>query len=782
MEIRRALRLSVHELVDFMLRSGDIDNRIFNKASMQMGTKMHQLYQQAQTGEFEAEHFLRHLYQVEEYDVTIEGYADGIRQILGKVFIEEVKTTVADLDTFATMHEQWHTMQAFLYGHMYAITHDLDLIRIRLIYINQADQKTLTKSYERSVPELEDEIINLIRGYLAFYRAVDERITLRNDSVKQLPFPFKSFRKGQRELAKYVYALTKNGGTLFAEAPTGIGKTISTLYPAVLAFGRGIDGKIFYVTAKNSGHDAASVAVSHLRDQGALVRDIVLTAKDKICFNPGASCNPDECPYAKGYYDKIRQVLTEALSHEISFNRFNITDYGAKYDICPFELQLDLSLFTDVVIGDYNYVFDPTVYLRRFFDTDSSRHFLLVDEAHNLLERSRSMYSCDISRGCYEKMKRSMRQVTHPKFKKTLSRLNKLFKEHDITTKEYQKVIVLDTVWLRALDAFIVQAQDVMRKLPDKVTEQFKDFYFDANRFLKLSDFYDEHFVYYQAYGPETGFMIKLLCLDSSTLLRQTMQPLKGRVLFSATLAPLDYYVPMLGGDLTDPVLRLPSPFPTNNLLLMVAPKVSTRYKARKATLDEVALYIEIALSSRLGNYLVFFPSYKYMHEVRAHMKTGVDIDIIMQEQDMDLTAQTAFLAEFKHAPTVTTAGFVVLGGPFSEGIDLIEDRLIGSIVVGVGLPQLSFERDLIRDYFEARSWDGYAFSYAYPGMNRVMQAVGRVIRSESDRGIALLIDDRYLETRYRAMFKAEWSEYEAVITPDDLAELLTTFWNEIRN
>jgi DNA excision repair protein ERCC-2 len=782
MEITKLLRLSVHTLVDFMLRRGDIDNRIFNKASMQMGTKLHKLYQAAQTEAFIAEQFLRHTYEVDEYAVTIEGYADGIRELLNKVYIEEVKTTVAGLNAFADQHQDWHRMQALLYGHMYAEEHGLETIRIRLIYINQADETTLIRSYENSRTDVGEAIVALIKDYLAFYRLVDRHLAARQQSVAALSFPFKAFRPGQREMAKYVYSLAQNGGTLLVEAPTGIGKTISALYPSILALGSGIPGKIFYMTAKNSGHEAAVTAVAQLRKKGADVSEIVLTAKDKICLTPGAACNPDECPFAKGYYDKIRGVLTEALSQHTSFNRELILRYAQANEICPFEFQLDLSLFVDIVIGDYNYVFDPMVYLRRFFDTDASGHFLLVDEAHNLVERSRSMYSATITSISLKKMRRSVRAIKHAKFKRTITRLTKLFKDEYEEEAVYPKTCGLDRKWLTALDAFLIQAQDVMRKFPAAVDEPFKDFYFDANRFYKLSDFYDEHFVYYKDRLKNGDLSMNLFCLDSSELLAKTMKQVKGRVLFSATLAPLDYYVPMLGGQTDDPVLRLPSPFPRNNLLLMVAPKISTRFKSRSGTLDEIALYIELAIQGKVGNYLVFFPSYKYMNEVRGHMKTDASVEILVQDPEMTLDDQAAFLDHFVPAPEHTMVGFVVLGGPFAEGIDLIEDRLIGSIIVGVGLPQLSFERDLIKDFFNRHDSDGYSFSYAYPGMNRVMQAVGRVIRSEKDRGIALLIDDRYLEARYRNMFKSEWSHYEAVITPDDLQALVNDFWNAKRN
>jgi Rad3-related DNA helicase len=306
------------------------------------------------------------------------------------------------------------------------------------------------------------------------------------------------------------------------------------------------------VTAKNSGHEAAVTAVNQLRKKGAAVNNIVLTAKDKICLTPGAACNPDECPFAKGYYDKIRGVLSEALSQHDTFDRELVLAYAKTHEICPFELQLDLSLFVDVIIGDYNYVFDPMVYLRRFFDTDATGHFLLVDEAHNLVERSRSMYSATITSIGLKKMRRSVRSIQHVKFKRTLTRLTKLFKDESQEEGHYPETIALDRKWLTALDAFLVQAQDVMRKFPAIVDEPFKDFYFDANRFFKLSDFYDDHFVYYKDRLKRDDVSLTLFCLDSSELIAKTMKQVKGRVLFSATLAPLDYYVPMLGGRSED--------------------------------------------------------------------------------------------------------------------------------------------------------------------------------------------------------------------------------------
>jgi DNA excision repair protein ERCC-2 len=625
------------------------------------------------------------------------------------------------------------------------------------------------------------EITSLIKSYLDFYQIQFNHRTKRNSSMVDLPFPFKYFRSGQREMAKYAYSVATKGGSLYAEAPTGIGKTISTLYPFILSFKEQQNEKIFYVTAKSSGQEAASLACRQMRTTGAYFKDITLTAKEKICFTPKAGCNPDECPFAKGYYDKIKSVILEGLNSGNQFGRLLITQLAEKHQVCPFELQLDLSLFLDVIIADYNYVFDPMVYLRRYFDNPNSNNLLLVDEAHNLVERSRDMYSCQIDYLSLLKMKKTLVKASQPKLKAIVTKIKKLFTSYLEDLQEITKVVVLEKTLIRSFELFLTQSQDYMKK-NGKLPDAFLDFYFEVNRFIKIYEIFGPNFISYLKKDGAKNLSIKILCLDPSSLIKTTLKKFKGRVLFSATLSPIDYFLPVLGSQEGDPVLRLPSPFPRKNLLLMVAPNVSTRYSKRTSTLNEVAIYIEMAIKQKTGNYLVFFPSYKYMNEVIPNLKLPSDNTILVQTQDMKALEQASFLEKFVLNPQNTVVGFVVLGGAFAEGIDLIADRLIGSIIIGVGLPQLSFERDIIRDYFTLHGRDGYSFSYVYPGMNRVMQAVGRVIRSEKDQGIALLIDDRYLSDDYRKMFRPEWQDYEVTLTPDDVEDLVVSFWKNSFN
>jgi DNA excision repair protein ERCC-2 len=771
------IKLSVHQLVDFMLRSGDIDTRIFNKATLLEGTRLHGYYQRKYGSQWLSELFVSHTYQIGKYAITLEGKADGVRMYDDYLRIDEIKTTIADLSSFADQHELWHKMQAVCYAHILCFDHGYEKAEIALLYFHQTSGDSLVRSFSYSTEEMEQLIIDLLTDYVVFYDKIASHINKRNKSVKGLTFPFDTFREGQRELAKYAYSLAIKGGNLFVEAPTGIGKTISTLYPFVLSFANNDHDHIFYVTAKNITHEAARIACNQIRQRGADIWDISLLSKEKLCLTPGAGCNPDECPFAVGYYNKIRQALSEIIGSENQFNEAVILAYAKTYNLCPFELQLDISTYIDVIISDYNYVYDPIVYLRRFFDVDAKRNLLLVDEAHNLVERSKEMYSSSISEVQYKLMRKALKNQTNDSFKKAINKIGTLINKYK---KEYKslpyKIEEIKQLIVR-LEAFINQSLQHMKNHKGPFDRNFIDFYLEVNRFVKIFEHFDHRFIMYLDRDNDEKLLITMRCLDSKHLIAQSDNKLKARLLFSATLSPINYYVDMLGGHSDDPVLQLSSPFPRENLLLMVAYKVSTRYNKRQKTMSEIALYIELAINGKIGNYLVFFPSYKYLNDVLAHIQI-TNANILVQTKEMNRLDHEQFLAQFKHQPSVTTVGFVVLGGAFSESIDLLADRLIGSIIIGVGLPQLSYERDLMKEYFNQSGYDGYAYSYAYPGMNKVMQAVGRVIRSSEDKGIALLIDDRYLSSSYRQMFKPEWRDYQVVVTPDDLVELLKTFYD----
>lgn len=774
--MEKSIKMSVHQLVDFLLRKGDIDNRVYNKNTMNEGSRLHASYQRRQDSDYIAEYYLIHTFKVDDFEVTLNGRADGIISRPFLTTIDEIKTSVMDNEEFYQEQGEWHLGQAKIYALIYALDHDLERMGVRLTYINQLNNSSLVKDFKYTKEELENYVTDLIREYLEFYKLVFSQLEKRNETSELLDFPFKKFRKGQRELAKYTFAAIKNKQNLYVEAPTGIGKTMSTLFPAVKSFSNGDVDKIFYLTAKNSGVEAAFNAIKLLVEKGLRVVAIQITAKEKICACPGRGCNPDECPFAKNYYGKVRNAIIEAVTHELLLSKDVITEYAMRHQICPFEYELDLSLFSDIIICDFNYLFDPIVYMRRYFDEDNYRMVGLIDEAHNLVERGRDMYSASINYYEFKRMKNSLKDYNHKELKTALRRINKLFKAYQEEKEEgYNLLDDIDNKILNALSNFQKFCSDFMKKEHQKVTDELKDFYFSTIRFSKIADFFDENFKFF-IYKDQKEISLNIYNLDPSSLIGESLKKLEAAVLFSGTLSPLDYYVQMLGGNEDSPVLKIPSPFPKENFKLMIAPNVSTTYKNRDNTILEVVDYIKTMVDQKVGNYFVFFPSYKYLNSVLAKFDDS-SYELHVQKSEMSESEKIRFLDNFQANPKTSHIAFAVLGGIFSEGIDLLHDRLIGAIIVGVGLPQISYERDLIRNYFNENEENGFEYAYVKPGMNRVMQAVGRVIRSEEDVGAVLLIDERYMHRQYQDLFKAEWNNYRVVLTIDDLKDELVSFY-----
>jgi len=770
------LSLSVHDLVDFLLRTGDIDNRIYNSDTMAEGTRLHGIYQKRQGSHYMSEYPLFETFTGENYEIKLEGRADGIIWNDEGYVVDEIKSTIVPLEEFYRSQQEWHMGQAKCYALMFAHEKGLDHIGVRLTYIHQLDKTELVKEFSFTTKELEHDVELLFKEYISFYAFIFERIEKRNESVKTLKFPFQEFREGQRELSKYCYAVADKGGILFSEAPTGIGKTVSTLYPFVKSFEKAENEKIFYLTAKNSGKEMAFDTVNLLIKNGLTATPIVISAKDKICFSTGKACNPDECPFAKDYYTKIKKVLTESLKNNVTFSPKTISEIAAHYAICPFEFSLDLSLFCDIIICDYNYFFDPIVYLKRYFDGEYSNKLVLVDEAHNLVDRGRNMYSATISYYLYKQVQHSLSGLDHKKIKNAIKRLSKFFN----TIKELPDgdtiIHRIDQTHLNGFEAFLLAAQDVSKHHHEFVTEEFEEFCMDLNKFMKLYPYIDESFVLYVSKNGPKSIKVCFYCLDPSKQLRNSLDKVKAKAIFSATLSPDQYYINCLGGDKTNAFLKLKSPFEPSNLHIMIAPKVSIKYKDRDKTLEEVSEYLLSMINGKMGNYFIYVPSYEYLQKL-APFLVNQKFDLLVQSKDMSDDQKQLFLSAFRDNPTNTTVGLAVVGGAFGEGIDLVSERLIGVAVVGVGMPQICFERNLIKDYYNKTNGQGYHFAYVYPGMNKVMQAVGRVIRGENDRGVALLIDDRYLTATYLDLFKKEWKHYEVVTSSDDVTKEVKKFW-----
>ena len=778
--MNRSLELSVHQLVDFLLRRGDIDNRVFNRSSMQEGSRIHASFQEKQGSDYISEYPLKHSFLVEDVTIELQGRADGIiKKSADEFIVDEIKSSVIDLNTFKEENNDWHLGQAKCYALMFLYEQNLPRIGVRMTYIRQGKEKEKMVDYYYFLKEeLEQFVFGLLYDYLAFVNIIFRHQEQRDISIKNLQFPFDKYRRGQRELAKYAYGITKTGGRFYCEAPTGIGKTMSTLFPFIKSLIDDDKSKIFYLTAKTSGKEAAYEAAELLKSKSLILNDIVVTAKDKICFSSGKACNPDECPFAKGYYNKIQVVLKQSLLDHSTFNYETIVTIARENEICPFELELDLSLFCDLIICDYNYVFDPISFMKRYFEEDASHYLALVDEAHNLVDRSRDMYSASISYFSFLKARKSIRKVKHSRLKKAMSKFDKMFKEISINYPIGNHIFEdFAEEQYKLYNSFINLMQDLNKNDHEIVSKDLLDFYLEVNRFIKISEFFNERYLAY--YQIEDDIKIHLFCLDASYFIASMTNRLKGSVFFSATLSPIEYFIDTLGGNKdSDPTLILPSPFPQSNFKLMVAPKVSVKYKNREGSYEEVAEYIRAFVANKVGNYFVYTPSYDYLEKL---IKLFSFEDFIFYRQDRDMSDQekTGFLDHFMGHPSATTVGFLVIGGSFAEGINLIDDRLIGAVIIGIGMPRINFESDQIAAYFKSQDKPGHDYAYLNPGMNKVMQAVGRVIRSEEDRGAALLIDERYMYRQYQDLFRVEWSNYLVVLNPQEVKNHLLNFFKK---
>lgn len=775
---RRSLTLSVHQLVDFLLRAGDIDDRIYNQETMAVGSQLHSVYQKRQGSSYLSEVALEHTFKRPDFDVTLQGRADGVFfEADGTPVIDEIKSTVMPLEKFFAEQNKWHLGQAVCYAAMFMLSRGLSSCKVQLTYISQGEnEERQTHTFPYSLKEAIGEVEGYIDEYLEYQRLDEEHLWLRDESVKNLKFPYEKFRKGQRELAKYAYGVGKKGGILYAEAPTGIGKTMSTLYPFIKSFQSGEVDKIFYLTAKNTGGFAAFGALGELYEKGFVGFDSFLLSKEKMCLSPGKGCNPDECPFTKDYFQKKKVALKQALLGGGRFDQIRVTELCVQNGICPFEFQLDLSEHSDVIICDYNYFFDPIVHLQRYFDSPSQPNFLvLVDEAHNLVDRGRDMYSASLSDQMCLKAKSAIKGRGGAFIKKKLSELaeeiNFLGMEGEVTELSTMPEEILETIEK-------IHAAETRAKKANKLEfgSEFKDYSREANRLLKIQENYTCQGTRYFLSHRNGETSLNLFCVDPSPFLEKSLSQVKGSVVFSATLSPIDYYMNAISGRGDHAYLLLPSPFPKENFKLMFAPNVSVRYRDRAASYETVASYLKAFVAGKKGNYFLYFPSYDYLRSILPFLDFG-DAEVHVQDKGMDQESKKAFLRNFEPSPKKTTVGLLIIGGVFGEGVDLVSDRLIGVAIVGIGLPQVGPVNDLIRNYYDQTSENGFDYAYRDPGMNRVMQAVGRLIRSETDVGAALLIDDRYMREEYRGLFSRTWKEYEVVLSPEEVGETLNEFY-----
>jgi len=776
------IKLPIRQLVELIMRCGDIDSRYASKDRMVEGAKAHRVLQKRNReiyADYRSEVLLSEGYEHNGIDYTLEGRADGIFSYDGSVIIDEIKTTVLPLRFIEEDFNSAHWAQAKCYACIFAARNGLPKISVQLTYFNLEtnDTKQFIKPFE--IDELKEFIRELIEKYSVWASFSAKWEKMRDFSIKTLQFPFPAYRRGQRELAVYAYKTIVSGKKLFAQAPTGTGKTISVLFPAIKAIGEGKTSKIFYLTAKTITRQVTEEAFEKMRHCGLKLKTLTLTAKEKICFCEKPVCHPQYCEYAKGHYDRINSAILDAINECDDLTRNAIEKYARKHTVCPFELSLDLSLLADCVICDYNYVFDPRAHLRRFFADESGDYVFLIDEAHNLVDRSREMFSSQLFKTHFYKVKKEYKG-RNKALDKILNDINKylIALRHQCGEQGYFITAEKQRDFISMINKYI-ETCELMLKENRELGEDnnFLQLYFDVLGFVTISDFYDERYVtFIESQGGEVA--LKLFCLDPSFLLGEALKRGGSAVMFSATLSPLEYFREILGGGEEDRILALDSPFDTRSLCVLTADTVSTKFKDREQSTQKITRLIGSFVSLKTGNYIVYFPSYKYMNDVfEDYIRSCPDITAVKQESSMREEEREQFLSCFKENPEKTCVGFCVLGGIFSEGIDLKGSRLIGAIIVSVGLPQLSVQQNIIRDYFNNKNGMGYEYAYMYPGMNKVLQAAGRVIRSEGDTGAVLLIDERYNHRNYVKLFPKHWHHAKNIKDQKSLENKLESFW-----
>lgn len=774
------IRISVRSLVEFILREGDIDNRVsgsMEKDAMLLGGKIHRKIQSRMGTNYTAEVPLKIQMPCDGFVLQIEGRADGVLKDDGKVLIDEIKGILRSLEHLEAPVPV-HLAQAKCYAYIYAVQNSLKCIDVQMTYCQMETEEIRRFCQEFEFQELQTWFQDLVTQYEKWAKFEIEWRNVRNDSIRQIEFPF-PYREGQRDLVVSVYRTILRKKKLFIQAPTGVGKTMATVFPAVRAVGEGLGEKIFYLTAKTIMRTVAEQAFSLLKEKGLLYKTITLTAKEKICFCEEAECNPDACPYAKGHFDRVNDAVFDLITRSGDWSREVLEEQAKKHMVCPFEMSLDVSNWADAVICDYNYAFDPQAHLKRFFSESGKGEYLfLIDEAHNLVERGREMYSASLYKEDLLEV-RKLVKAEDPKLAKGLSECNQQFLELKRECEHYQILKSVSHIALKLMNV-LSKLEDYLEECKDaEKKKRVLDFYFAVRSFLNVHDIMDENYVIFSEMMEDGRFQIKLFCVNPAVNLQNYLEQGNSTIFFSATLLPVHYYKKLLSVEKDDYAVYAHSSFPQENKFLFIGTDVSTRYTRRgESTYQRFARYIAVMAEQKKGNYMAFFPSYRFLEEVHTCFLECVDheVDSICQVSYMDEEQREEFLEEFEQEREKSLVAFCVMGGIFSEGIDLTDDKLIGAVIAGTGLPQVCTEREILKQYFNAADMDGFDYAYLYPGMNKVLQSAGRVIRTESDRGVILLLDDRFRAMRYREVFPREWQQYQ-LGSVKNLEQEIRTFW-----
>ena len=779
------VRISVRNLVEFILRSGDLDNSrgsSGDKEAMLKGGRLHRKIQRSMKGNYQAEVSLKRESEYEDVIIQVEGRADGIFTEDGEFWIDEIKGTYGNLQAME-VPVPVHRAQAMCYGWIYGEKEGLSQIGIQMTYSHLDTEDTRRFREIFSMEELKNWYQKLLDDYHKWISCSLSWKKERNASMKDLQFPF-PYREGQREIVSGVYHTVSSKKTLFVQAPTGVGKTMSAIFPSVRAIGEGKGETLFYLTAKTITGTVAWEAFHTLRENGLKFKVTAITAKEKLCFLDSPECTPEKCPYAKGHFDRVNDAVYELWTTEEVYSREVIRAHAEKWQVCPFEMCLDLSVWVDGVICDYNYAFDPNVHLKRFFGENISGDYIfLIDEAHNLVERGREMYSAEISRQTLFTLRKKIRKH-FPKLARALDKASRQMLELEEDLKASQNPYqVLSNPGVLPVTFLTIsgELEEILeeKNLEEELRKEILEFYFVVSDFLNVSELVNENYVVYTECFGENDFRLRLFCVNPAANLSEYLKKGRSAVFFSATLFPMLYYRELLTTETDAYGIYVQSPFSAKNRRILIGSDVSSRYTRRNHTeYRKIAEYISRCVWQRQGNYMVFFPSYRLMEDVYQVYEEEFSVDwvrCIRQNSDMTEREREEFLEEFQSREG-TLVGFCVLGGIFSEGVDLTGESLIGAIIVGTGLPQIGSEREILKEYYDRKKQSGFDYAYRYPGMNKVLQAAGRVIRTKEDRGVILLLDDRFLGRDYGEIFPREWKDRSSCRL-NTVEEAVSRFW-----
>lgn len=755
------IQLSAGELAEYCFPEGSL-GAMPSIERMLQGTAAHKklqnIYSENENIKYQREVSLEKVVEYDDFSLKIQGRADGIFFNKKDYYIHEIKSTYCDAASIHMPLKAAHKAQMMIYAYIYAKEHSLPSIYGRLSYFCLLNEEIVDFEYRFSLEslqkffyELTDEYSRVLSRRLHTYRAF-------LSSARELSFPFPQFRKGQREGAAQIYSAIKQGKNLFLQAPTGSGKTMMALFPAIKNMAEGDIEKIFCLSAKNQTMQVNAQALNLLRERGLKIKSCIITAKSKACLMEEQDCSPEKCPYSQDFFKKLHDALPEILEQD-DFCSETIAAAARKYEICPYELSLELSLEAQVIMADYNYLFDPAVYLRRYFEQTVGRYAFLIDEAHNLIERGRDMYSSSLSKNRLREVKKLL-----PKENKLYRQLTQLSTELNKLFKNYEPEEPIELEDVKKINFKILSVQETAgellqtQPLPGEVTLFIKD----AFRFQMLFEFFTkDSFALYQ----QDGQTVVLQCIDPAPYLEESIAKGSSAVFYSATLIPYEFYKNSLLPQKPSYGFSAPYPFLPEKLLVLADYSVDTRYTVREQFYGVIAQKIQKCRENTSGNLMVYFPSFQFMDAVGQQMT----IPVFLQQGDADAKNRAAFMEQFLQG--TKNLAFAVMGSHFSEGIDL--KGISGIIIVGVALPQYNLSRERIRFYFDKQYQKGFEYAYVYPGINKVCQASGRLIRTEEDAGFILLMDRRF--RNYKHLLPPYWQITE-IKNEDEIYRHITDF------